>query len=110
MHLNLALRDPLVPDAEIDPALDGTALGGRADGGPWTRFGPVARIDWTERGLIVCGDGDYDPGPLLELAEAASWPVLAEPSSNATDRRAGAVGLSVPDRRRRLHGRRTGPT
>ena len=92
VHLNLALRDPLVPDAEIDPALDGTALGGRADGRPWTRFRPVARIDWTERGLIVCGDGDYDPEPLLELAEAASWPVLAEPSSNA---RTGERALSA---------------
>jgi 2-succinyl-5-enolpyruvyl-6-hydroxy-3-cyclohexene-1-carboxylate synthase len=130
VHLNLALRDPLVPtvlardeggrrsgrdplraadgqDAETDarpgstvPAgavlgstgPGGAALGGRADGGPWTRFGPVARIDWTERGLIVCGDGDYDPGPLLELAEAASWPVLAEPSSNA---RVGKRALSA---------------
>ncbi|HXS62383.1 MAG TPA: 2-succinyl-5-enolpyruvyl-6-hydroxy-3-cyclohexene-1-carboxylic-acid synthase [Streptosporangiaceae bacterium] len=90
VHLNLALRDPLVPgvaDAEID-----AGLGGRADGGPWTRFWPVARIGWTERGLIVCGDGDYDPAPLLELAEQASWPVLAEPSSNA---RVGRRALSA---------------
>jgi 2-succinyl-5-enolpyruvyl-6-hydroxy-3-cyclohexene-1-carboxylate synthase len=107
VHLNLALRDPLVPDAdgpdaEIDAGLDrsglsdtglgGTGLGGRADGEPWTKFWPVARIGWTERGLIVCGDGDYDPGPLLELAEAASWPVLAEPSSNA---RVGKRALSA---------------
>jgi len=37
----------------------------------------------TERGIIVCGDGDYDPEPLLTLAAHAGWPVLAEPSSNA---------------------------
>jgi 2-succinyl-5-enolpyruvyl-6-hydroxy-3-cyclohexene-1-carboxylate synthase len=40
-------------------------------------------LDWTERGVVVCGDGDYDPRPLLGLAEAAGWPVLAEPSSSA---------------------------
>jgi 2-succinyl-5-enolpyruvyl-6-hydroxy-3-cyclohexene-1-carboxylate synthase len=45
--------------------------------------GESVRVEWTERGVVVCGDGDYDPGPLLELAEAAGWPVLAEPSSNA---------------------------
>ena len=90
VHLNLALRDPLVPeaaDAEID-----AGQGGRDEGAPWTRFGPVASIGWTERGLIVCGDGDYDPVPLLELAEQAQWPVLAEPSSNA---RVGERALSA---------------
>jgi 2-succinyl-5-enolpyruvyl-6-hydroxy-3-cyclohexene-1-carboxylate synthase len=57
--------------------------GGRAFDQPWTRFASVAEIDWTPRGLIVCGDGDYDPAPLLHLAASAGWPVLAEPSSNA---------------------------
>jgi 2-succinyl-5-enolpyruvyl-6-hydroxy-3-cyclohexene-1-carboxylate synthase len=40
-------------------------------------------LPWTERGVVVCGDGDYDPEPLVTLAEQAGWPVLAEPSSNA---------------------------
>jgi len=44
-----------------------------------------------ERGIVVCGDGDYDPGPLLALAARAGWPVLAEPSSNA---RRGPCALS----------------
>jgi 2-succinyl-5-enolpyruvyl-6-hydroxy-3-cyclohexene-1-carboxylate synthase len=77
VHLNLALREPLVPD---DAPQDNS---GRPYGAPWTRFEPVAELDWAERGLIVCGDGDYDPVPLLELAGEAGWPVLAEPSSNA---------------------------
>jgi 2-succinyl-5-enolpyruvyl-6-hydroxy-3-cyclohexene-1-carboxylate synthase len=40
-------------------------------------------LPWAERGLVVCGDGDYDVVPLLALAARAGWPVLAEPSSNA---------------------------
>jgi 2-succinyl-5-enolpyruvyl-6-hydroxy-3-cyclohexene-1-carboxylate synthase len=80
VHLNLALREPLVPDAAGDWPDD---LAGRPGGAPWTRFGRDVSLPWTERGLIVCGDGDYDPEPLLGLAEQAGWPVLAEPSSNA---------------------------
>src|SRR6202161_2843798 len=45
--------------------------------------GGVLALDWTERGVGVCGDGDYAAGPRLTLAEAAGWPVLAEPSSGA---------------------------
>ena len=91
VHLNLALRDPLTPD------LPGTAgdqdwpesLDGRADGKPWTRFEPRGtasgqlELPWTERGVVVCGDGDYDAAALVGLAEQAGWPVLAEPSSGA---------------------------
>ncbi len=82
VHLNLAFRDPLVPDDYPDSS-NYSDSSGRPDGAPWTRFAPVAELDWTERGLIVCGDGDYDTGALIELAENARWPVLAEPSSNA---------------------------
>jgi 2-succinyl-5-enolpyruvyl-6-hydroxy-3-cyclohexene-1-carboxylate synthase len=114
VHINVPLRDPLVPDhagSRSDPGSgsgSGSAwpepLGGRRDGAPWTRVavglrgsgeglrgsgeglrgsGEPLRLDWAERGVVVCGDGDYDPAPLLALAEAAGWPVLAEPSSNA---------------------------
>jgi 2-succinyl-5-enolpyruvyl-6-hydroxy-3-cyclohexene-1-carboxylate synthase len=85
VHLNLALREPLVPG----PAGSGSAgswphtLAGRTGGAPWTRFAAQAELPRAERGLIVCGDGDYDAAPLLELAQTAGWPVLAEPSSNA---------------------------
>jgi len=62
-------------------------LTGRADGGPWTRVSAHAaavaplELPWSERGVVVCGDGDYDAAGLVELAERAGWPVLAEPSS-----------------------------
>jgi 2-succinyl-5-enolpyruvyl-6-hydroxy-3-cyclohexene-1-carboxylate synthase len=122
VHLNIPLRDPLVPDAQpatplpvpspplpapssVPHASPGTApgsdrsrwaaadwpdsLGGRPDGAPWTRVGGAAgvavplELPWAERGVVVCGDGDYDVAPLVELAEQAGWPVLAEPSSGA---------------------------
>jgi 2-succinyl-5-enolpyruvyl-6-hydroxy-3-cyclohexene-1-carboxylate synthase len=92
VHVNTPLRDPLVPPGEADPAADPAdpdgELAGRPGRAPWTSFGPArpappAAVAWAERGVVVCGDGDYAAGPLLELAEAAGWPVLAEPSSNA---------------------------
>jgi 2-succinyl-5-enolpyruvyl-6-hydroxy-3-cyclohexene-1-carboxylate synthase len=94
VHLNLAFRDPLVPDAagEALPA----ALAGRPGGAPWSRIGadrtgaevPAAgagrlELDWTERGVVVCGDGTADPAAAAALAAQAGWPLLAEPSSGA---------------------------
>jgi 2-succinyl-5-enolpyruvyl-6-hydroxy-3-cyclohexene-1-carboxylate synthase len=94
VHLNLALREPLVPDSDSPTnSHNGVAaapgpLAGRPGGAPWTRMslaGPPGELSlpWTPRGVVVCGDGSYDPEPLLELARAAGWPVLAEPSSGA---------------------------
>jgi 2-succinyl-5-enolpyruvyl-6-hydroxy-3-cyclohexene-1-carboxylate synthase len=86
VHLNIPLREPLVPDDDPDWP---EPLDGRPDGAPWTRFrdqGLAARplsLPWAERGIVVCGDGDYDVPALLDLAERAGWPVLAEPSSGA---------------------------
>ncbi|MBV9206454.1 MAG: 2-succinyl-5-enolpyruvyl-6-hydroxy-3-cyclohexene-1-carboxylic-acid synthase, partial [Actinobacteria bacterium] len=87
VHLNLPFRDPLVPGEGEWPE----PLGGRPGGQPWIRFaeasgepgGPALQLPWTERGVVVCGDGDYHASALVELAEQAGWPVLAEPSSGA---------------------------
>jgi 2-succinyl-5-enolpyruvyl-6-hydroxy-3-cyclohexene-1-carboxylate synthase len=86
VHLNLPFREPLVPaDGEDWPE----PLAGRPGGRPWTRLvdqnapGEELALPWTERGVLVCGDGDYDAPALVELAERAGWPVLAEPSSGA---------------------------
>ena len=117
VHLNLALRDPLVPGL---PELPGTGaagqaaaagpagpqdwhepLDGRPDGQPWTRVArtvgmagsqPELELDWTERGLVVVGDGAVDPAGAVRLAAEAGWPLLAEPSSGA---RQGPVALSA---------------
>ncbi len=64
-------------------------LTGRPGGEPWTRVAPggpataALELPWAERGVVVCGDGDYDAAALVALAERAGWPVLAEPSSGA---------------------------
>ena len=92
VHVNLPFRDPLVPDGAGDGSGAGSgwpdSLDGRPGGAPWTRVaGSLAAepldLPWAERGIVVCGDGVYDAAPLVELAERAGWPVLAEPSSGA---------------------------
>jgi 2-succinyl-5-enolpyruvyl-6-hydroxy-3-cyclohexene-1-carboxylate synthase len=88
VHLNLAFREPLVPGGAGEPDWP-EPLDGRPDGRPWTSFevGNPPRdeleVPWTERGVLVCGDGDYDAAALTALAGRAGWPVLAEPSSGA---------------------------
>jgi 2-succinyl-5-enolpyruvyl-6-hydroxy-3-cyclohexene-1-carboxylate synthase len=102
VHLNVPLRDPLVPD-RIDSAGESSwpeTLEGRPDGQPWTRAAALAdrvaglpelELDWTERGVVVVGDGALDPASLVQLARDAGWPLLAEPSSGA---RQGPVALT----------------
>ncbi len=112
VHLNLPFRDPLVPDLPDGPVLAVEAgaaegaeaavpapeLGGRPADLPWTRVvgpaepgPPELELDWTERGLVVAGDGTPDPLGLVRLAVQAGWPLLAEPSSGA---RQGTTALS----------------
>src|SRR6185437_5679524 len=76
----------LVPDGDLQWP---ESLDGRPDSRPWTSFagreaaGAELELPWTERGVVICGDGDYDALALAELAGRAGWPVLAEPSSGA---------------------------
>ena len=107
VHLNLAFRDPLVPEhqprgqeeADSPGARWPEALEGRPGGAPWTTFAGTwtaapLELPWTERGLVICGDGDDDTDAVRELAESAGWPILAEPSSGA---RRGPNALSAYD-------------
>ena len=99
VHLNLPFREPLLGDADR-----GGIPEGRPDGLPWHRVdaGPLApsadliadliadllgELRATRglapaiRGVIVAGAGCGDPDAVLGLAEALSWPVLADPRS-----------------------------
>ena len=105
VHLNLALRDPLVPGLET-PTWSHD-LGGRPGSRPWVSAPPPSRspndaevallaasISGAEAGLLVVGDCEIDPAPLVALAEAAGWPLLAEPTSGA---RFGATAVLTYD-------------
>ena len=111
VHLNLPLREPLLPDGPIgeDP------LPGRGGGRPWlarrARGGhPGAAAPASDpaadpagqsatRGVIVCGRDERDDGvasAVATLAAAAGWPVLADPLSGARD---GAHAIATYDLR-----------
>ena len=104
VHLNLAFREPLVPTGatvEIVP--------GRPDGAPWVtstvgRAAPSAadvdrlffRVAAEQRGVIVAGWGaDVDADAVERFAQAASWPVLADPLSGL--RQGAGVAVSTYD-------------
>ena len=76
VHLNLALREPLLPDDDED--LTGP-WAGRPDRAPWTEAPPVRVAEPPGRPggrtLIVAGDGPFRP------ADRSGGPLIAEPSS-----------------------------
>ena len=106
VQLNLALREPLVPDgAEDRPDPEAGAdrqvpdewpaagegwpesLAGRPGGGPWTEVVPTAPLspvadDLPARTVVVLGDAPAGSvAAAVALAGARGWPVVAEPSA-----------------------------
>jgi 2-succinyl-5-enolpyruvyl-6-hydroxy-3-cyclohexene-1-carboxylate synthase len=85
VHVNVPLREPLVPDGSpgwVEP------LHGRPGGAPWTGRAPAAAAprpddDLPARTVVVLGDGG-DAAAAQELAATRGWPVVAEPSSGAS--------------------------
>ncbi len=97
VHLNFALREPLVPPADIGP----DPLPGRAGGRPWLlRTAPghdtaaagralaVLARD-AHRPLVVAGRAEPGLDALGAACERLGWPLLADPLSGA--RRGGAA-------------------
>jgi 2-succinyl-5-enolpyruvyl-6-hydroxy-3-cyclohexene-1-carboxylate synthase len=92
VHLNVALREPLVPTDDghgFDQALEG-----RSDDAPWTARHVTRRplpADVAETlasaatGVILAGDGLglADADGVIAFAARRHWPLLAEPHSNA---------------------------
>jgi len=93
VHLNFALREPLVSDAP-PPA----PRGARADRHPLLTRGPARRVAPSEtaslagalaghpRGVVVAGRYEHDSGlgeAAAAFCERAGWPLLADPLSRA---------------------------
>ena len=108
VHLNVALREPLLGGAAGDVGDVGDAmvpddLGGRPGGLPWTldaRMTSVASVAIDSllealgrpveptRGAVVVGDlaaGEPFASEAATLADSLNWPLLSEPSGNAHD-------------------------
>jgi 2-succinyl-5-enolpyruvyl-6-hydroxy-3-cyclohexene-1-carboxylate synthase len=89
VHLNLPLREPLMPDEE--PSELDKPWVGRPGGAPWTAAQPspgyaACAHRLAPRTLVIAGDGPPHAAPALE--DGLPWPVVAEPSSG----RWGAAG------------------
>jgi 2-succinyl-5-enolpyruvyl-6-hydroxy-3-cyclohexene-1-carboxylate synthase len=97
VHLNIALREPLVLDAPLPDAEPGG--GGRDGGRPWvtrprTHAAPAASVveglaaelEARPRAVLVAGRAERDPrlgSALAALAEQLQLPLLADPLSGA---------------------------
>jgi 2-succinyl-5-enolpyruvyl-6-hydroxy-3-cyclohexene-1-carboxylate synthase len=101
VHLNFALREPLVAPVDL-PA----GRGGRDEGEPWLLRrrapAPAAQLsEWVAahpHGVVVAGRAERDQPALAEalarFAGAAGWPLLADPLSWA---RRGSVAIAHYD-------------
>jgi 2-succinyl-5-enolpyruvyl-6-hydroxy-3-cyclohexene-1-carboxylate synthase len=88
VHLNLPFREPLVPERDVSPAPGASSqrppAERLADRGDVERL--AAEVAASERGVVLAGSLRLPAPSVVELAVAAGWPLLAEPTS----------GLRVP--------------
>lgn len=87
VHINLAFREPLVPDDDpswpepLDAALAPPGRGWFRYAEPGPDLADVLGGDPPERGAILAGHGAA-AGQTWELAERLGWPLIAEPTAN----------------------------
>ena len=96
VHVNVAFREPTVPveeDGRARPEPYPHDIEGRTGGRPWLVWDvppppPPPRIEaaGAERPLLILGDGAYDGGGMLEVAEDRGWPALATALSGSRGR------------------------
>jgi len=84
VQFDIPLREPLVPDANEDPATGGYAPRGRPGGRPWTYTPPVTfdqplDIDLTPDTVVIAGHGAGVHPNLAQL------PMVAEPTAPAAE-------------------------
>jgi 2-succinyl-5-enolpyruvyl-6-hydroxy-3-cyclohexene-1-carboxylate synthase len=104
VHLNLALREPLVP------VEDGVGfphpLDGRPAGRPWTTAASAPRplpadvrdrLGGARAGVVLAGDGltAAQGAAVATFAAARHWPLVAEPHSNARSGPAAVTGTDA---------------
>jgi 2-succinyl-5-enolpyruvyl-6-hydroxy-3-cyclohexene-1-carboxylate synthase len=101
VHLNVPLREPLVPDLAADGEWP-ESLAGRDGADAWVRVQPAspeseALTASVPRTVIVLGDLP-DPAMALEvtaLAQASGWPLIAEPfGAHGIAARSGSAPIS----------------
>jgi 2-succinyl-5-enolpyruvyl-6-hydroxy-3-cyclohexene-1-carboxylate synthase len=99
VHLNFPLREPLI----LEEPLPSDPVPGRPDGRPWTHYVPrpaaasTSAPDLAPRGVVVAGRDERGPelaAILQEFAEAAGYPLLADPLSGA---RSGPAAIATYD-------------
>ncbi|MGH8913596.1 MAG: 2-succinyl-5-enolpyruvyl-6-hydroxy-3-cyclohexene-1-carboxylic-acid synthase [Acidimicrobiia bacterium] len=90
VHLNIAFREPTVPVGDdgrsaADPypfAIEGRSPGARWQDHHRAPAGPAdLRALGGKQGLLVAGEGDFDPIALNQAAERLQWPVLGTAAS-----------------------------
>ncbi|HVW81748.1 MAG TPA: 2-succinyl-5-enolpyruvyl-6-hydroxy-3-cyclohexene-1-carboxylic-acid synthase [Mycobacteriales bacterium] len=100
VHLNLALREPLVPVDDgvgfgYELGLERTReLHVETPAGPSSPDELSAALGDARNGVVVVGDVAGDPAPVLRWCEAVGWPLIAEPHSNA---RRGPAAIRAAD-------------